>query len=98
MDWALICGGHNTGPYMDSHGFSTWLTVQEGRVGFGWMSRPTKQELNNWKSDPHGYTGGQWRYVVLQPGQTIFFGPGTIHYVFRVREGQTFMLSSVVKS
>ncbi|KAI1909480.1 hypothetical protein LOZ65_006529 [Ophidiomyces ophidiicola] len=92
LEWILLCeGGHNTAPHMDSHGFSTWLTVQEGHVGFGWMSRPTKQELDEWISDPQDYTGGRWRYVVLRPGQTIFFTSGTIHYVFRLSKGQTLM-------
>ncbi|KAI1957991.1 hypothetical protein LOZ58_005466 [Ophidiomyces ophidiicola] len=64
LEWILLCeGGHNTAPHMDSHGFSTWLTVQEGHVGFGWMSRPTKQELDEWISDPQDYTG-----------QTLMFG------------------------
>ncbi|OJD24420.1 hypothetical protein ACJ73_04218 [Blastomyces percursus] len=47
--------------------------------------------LDEWISDPQGYTGGRWRYVVLQPGQTIFFTSGTIHYVFRLSKGQTLM-------
>ncbi|KMU77083.1 hypothetical protein CISG_06121 [Coccidioides immitis RMSCC 3703] len=95
LEWALLCeGGHNTAPHMDSHGFSTWLTVQEGQVGFGWMSRPTKDELDAWIGDPQGYLGGQWRYVVLQPGQTIFFTSATIHYVFRISKGQTLMVDT----
>ncbi|OJD20970.1 hypothetical protein ACJ73_07691 [Blastomyces percursus] len=53
------------------------------------MSRPTKQDLDCWISDPHTYTGGPWRYVVLRPGQTIFFTSGTIHYVFRLSGDQT---------
>lgn len=92
-DWALLSeGGHNTAPHMDSHGYSTWITIQEGCVGFGWMSRPNQQEEDAWMSDPHGFTGGDWRYVVLSPGQTVFFPSGTIHFVFRVRAEQTFAL------
>lgn len=92
-DWALLSeGGHNTAPHMDSHGYSTWITVQEGRVGFGWMSRPSQQEEEAWLSKPHGFTGGNWRYVVLSPGQTVYFPSGTIHFVFRVRGEQTFAL------
>jgi hypothetical protein len=35
-DWALLSeGGHNTAPHTDSHGYSTWITVQEGHIGFG---------------------------------------------------------------
>ncbi|KAK3364015.1 hypothetical protein B0T25DRAFT_57010 [Lasiosphaeria hispida] len=93
LDWVLLSeGGHNTAPHMDSHGFATWITAQEGPVGFGWMSSPTEEEQNSWTIDPHCYTGGRWRYIVLQPGQSLFIVPGTIHFVFRVRDGQTLAL------
>jgi hypothetical protein len=46
LEWGLLAeGGHNTGPHRDSHGFSTWLTVQEGCILFGWLSRPSATEL-----------------------------------------------------
>ncbi|KAK0727157.1 hypothetical protein B0T26DRAFT_809657 [Lasiosphaeria miniovina] len=92
LEWALLSeGGHNTAPHMDSHGFATWITVQEGSIGFGWMSFPPEEERNLWTADP-SYTGGRWRYVVLKPGQSVFFVPGTIHFVFRTRERQTLAL------
>ncbi|KAK3942027.1 hypothetical protein QBC46DRAFT_380988 [Diplogelasinospora grovesii] len=56
------------------------------------MSRPSRQEEGEWMSRPHGYTRGEWRYVVLSPGQTVFFPSGTIHFVFRIRGVQTFAL------
>jgi hypothetical protein len=97
LDWVLLSeGGHNTAPHTDSHGFATWITVQEGSVGFGWMSCPTEDERNSWIADPHNYTGGRWRYVILKPGQSFFFMPGTIHFVFRVREHQTMALGGHV--
>lgn len=90
-EWALLSeGGHNTAPHMDSHGYSTWIEVQEGQVGFGWMSHPTSEERDAWMAAPGSYTGGEWRYVILQPGDQIFFPSGTIHFVFRTREIQTF--------
>ncbi|KAK0613158.1 hypothetical protein B0T17DRAFT_593337 [Bombardia bombarda] len=93
LDWVLLSeGGHNTAPHMDSHGFATWITAQEGSIGFGWMSCPTDKERNSWTADPHCYTGGRWRYIILKPGQSVFFMPGTIHFVFRVRECQTLAL------
>ncbi|KAK0727627.1 hypothetical protein B0T26DRAFT_603930, partial [Lasiosphaeria miniovina] len=59
LEWVLLSeGGHNTAPHMDSHGFATWITPQEGSVGFGWMSCPTEEERNSWIADPHYYTGG----------------------------------------
>jgi len=92
-EWVLLAeGGHNTAPHTDSHGYATWITVQEGLFGFGWMSRPTDQERCAWMADPAHYTEGQWRYVVLRPGQTVFFNSGTIHFVFRLQGQQTLAL------
>jgi hypothetical protein len=56
------------------------------------MSSPTQEERDAWISNPHSYTGGEWRYVVLPPGYTVFFTSGTIHFVFRIRERQTLAL------
>ncbi|KAK0634081.1 hypothetical protein B0T14DRAFT_409342, partial [Immersiella caudata] len=39
---------------------------------------------------------GRWRYIILKPGQSVFFMPGTIHFVFRVREHQTLALGGHV--
>ncbi|KAH7021585.1 uncharacterized protein B0I36DRAFT_334812 [Microdochium trichocladiopsis] len=97
LDWVLLSeGGHNTAPHMDSHGFATWITAQEGSIGFGWMSCPTEEERNSWTADPHQHTGGRWRYIILKPGQSVFFMPGTIHFVFRVRQHQTLALGGHV--
>jgi len=96
-EWCLVSeGGHNTAPHMDSHGFATWLTVQKGEVGFGWMSHPTDKEVRDWAANPSEYTDCQWRYVVLRRGETVFFNSGTIHFVFRVRGCQTLMLGGHV--
>lgn len=93
MDWVLMSqGGHNTAPHTDSHGLSTWITVQEGLFGFGWLSKPTKEEQDAWIANPQEFTGGRWRFTVLSPGKTVFFPSGTIHFVFRLRQGQTLAL------
>ncbi|KAK3360788.1 hypothetical protein B0T24DRAFT_540016 [Lasiosphaeria ovina] len=90
LEWVLLSeAGHNTAPHTDSHGLSTWITAQEECVGFGWMSHPTQQEEEKWMADPQHYTGGRWRYVILKPGQTVFFISGTIHFVFRLRSKHT---------
>ncbi|KAK0656528.1 hypothetical protein B0T16DRAFT_425083 [Cercophora newfieldiana] len=97
LDWVLLSeGGHNTAPHMDSHGFATWITAQEGSIGFGWMACPTEEERNSWMADPRQYTGGCWRYIILKPGQSVFFMSGTIHFVFRVRQHQTLALGGHV--
>jgi len=93
MDWVLMSeGGHHTAPHTDSHGLSTWITVQEGLFGFGWLSKPTKEEKDAWITNPHGFSGGRWRFTVLTPGKTVFFPSGTVHFVFRLRHGQTLAL------
>ncbi|KAH8903830.1 hypothetical protein BR93DRAFT_901405 [Coniochaeta sp. PMI_546] len=93
MDWVLLSeGGHHTAPHMDSHGLSTWITIQEGEFGFGWLSKPTKEERDAWVANPQEFTGGRWRFTVLTPGKTVFFNSGTIHFVFRLRHGQTLAL------
>ncbi|KAF3769237.1 hypothetical protein M406DRAFT_75728 [Cryphonectria parasitica EP155] len=90
LEWVLVSeGGHNTSPHMDSHGWSTWITIQEGEFGFGWLSRPTEEEQNAWVANPLSYTGGRWRFVILRPGQTVFFPTGTVHFVFRLHAKQT---------
>lgn len=96
LEWGLLSeGGNNTAPHVDGNGYSTWITVQEGQIGFGWMSRCRGQE-DAWMSDPNNYTGGEWRYIILSPGDTVFFPSGTIHYVFRKRGIQTFALGGHV--
>jgi len=88
--WTLLSqGGHHTAPHMDSHGYPTWITAQEGIIGFMWMSSPTKEEWEAWIANPHCCTDGRWRYVPLRPGETVFFPSGTIHCVFRERDRQT---------
>jgi len=95
--WALLSeGGHHTAPHMDSYGYATWITAQQGQIGFGWMSCPTGEEREAWMAEPHKYTGGRWRYFIIKPGQTVFFPPGTIHFVFRVRNHQTLALGGHV--
>lgn len=93
LEWVLMSeGGHNTAPHMDSHGWSTWITIQEGNFGFGWLARPTDEEQEEWMKDPLNYTGGNWRFVILKPGQTVFFPSGTVHFVFRLHAEQTLAL------
>ncbi|POS70243.1 hypothetical protein DHEL01_v211362 [Diaporthe helianthi] len=93
LEWVLMSeGGHNTAPHIDSHGWSTWITIQEGNFGFGWLARPTDEEQEDWMNAPLSYTGGNWRFVILKPGQTVFFPSGTVHFVFRLHAEQTLAL------
>nr|POE56555.1 hypothetical protein CFP56_33527 [Quercus suber] len=86
--WVLVAeAGAVTGPHQDSHGFNTYITVQQGFVGFGWLSNPSLEERAAWVADTDHFTGGRWRYVILKPGQTIAFPSGTVHFVFRSPDG-----------
>lgn len=83
--WTLLAqGGALTTPHQDSHGYSTYITMNQGTIGFGWLSNPTVDERAGWRAAPDTFVGGRWRYVVLRPGQTIFFPSGTVHLVFRL--------------
>jgi hypothetical protein len=83
--WILLAEpGAHTAPHQDSNGYGTFITVSEGEVGFGWLSRPTDQDLEDWSKDLSRFRGGSWRYVVLRPRQTVYFEPGTVHWVFRM--------------
>ncbi|OCL15342.1 hypothetical protein AOQ84DRAFT_35962 [Glonium stellatum] len=89
-DWVLVAqGGAQTLTHEDGLGKATWLTVQEGQLGLGWISHPTEEERRDWGASPNTFQGGRLRYVVLHPGQTIYFEAGTIHFVFRAVEYQT---------
>jgi hypothetical protein len=93
--WGLLAqGGALTLAHQDSKGLATWLTVQEGQLGFGWLCRPSREEKDAWMDDPMAYSGSKMRYTVLTPGVTVFLPPGLIHFVFRLagRGRQTFAL------
>jgi hypothetical protein len=82
--WVLLAEpGANTGPHQDSHGLETFITVNEGEIGFGWLDRPTEEDLHIWARDPQGFRGGKWCHTVLRPGQTVWFPSGLVHFVFR---------------
>ena len=82
--WALIArAGALTEPHQDSGGLGTYITINQGVVGFGWLSRPTSEEKQDWLANPGSFVGGQWRRIVLRAGDTIYFPGGTVHFVFR---------------
>ena len=83
--WALLAqAGALTEPHQDSHGYNTYITVNHGVIGFGWLANPNAEGRAQWCDNPHAFTGGQWRYVVLRPGHTVYFPSGTVHFVFRL--------------
>lgn len=84
--WALLAqAGALTEPHQDSHGYNTYITVNQGIIGFGWLSNPTAEERRAWCQNPMTFVRGEWRYKVLRPGQTVYFPSGTVHFVFRLK-------------
>jgi hypothetical protein len=83
--WALLAqAGALTEPHQDSHGYSTYITVNQGVIGFGFLANPTAEERMQWRTSPHTFNSDKWRYVVLRQGHTVFFPSGTVHFVFRL--------------
>ncbi|KAI6872837.1 hypothetical protein KC338_g1920 [Hortaea werneckii] len=84
--WALIAqAGALTEPHQDSHGYSTFITINQGIFGYGWLSNPTGEQRAAWAASPDHYIdNGRWRYAILRPGQTVYFPTATIHFVFRL--------------
>ncbi|RMZ09022.1 hypothetical protein D0862_03776 [Hortaea werneckii] len=83
--WALIAqAGALTEPHQDSHGYSTFITINQGIFGYGWLSDPTAEERAAWAASSDHYVDGRWRYAILRPGQTVYFPTATIHFVFRL--------------
>ncbi|KAF4984961.1 hypothetical protein FDECE_16940 [Fusarium decemcellulare] len=95
--FALIAdGGMNTYPHSDSHGYSTFLTVQEGELIFGWLSGPDDDTWDQWAQNPRYCKYGEWRYVVMKPGDSVYLPSGMPHYVVRKKGSQTFILGGHV--
>ncbi|KAK5166284.1 uncharacterized protein LTR77_008545 [Saxophila tyrrhenica] len=83
--WALLAqAGSLTEPHQDSHGYSTYITVNQGIMGFGWLANPSEAQRKDWRTNPYAFKDGDWRYKILRPGQTVYFPNGTVHFVFRL--------------
>lgn len=87
--WALVSRGGLTQPHTDSHGLWTYLSVEQGQMGFIWWSKPDEKDLEWWAENVAYNTGrGKWCYVVVKPGDMVFFPPLTVHAVFRLQQGE----------
>ncbi|KAM0301552.1 hypothetical protein HYE67_006625 [Fusarium culmorum] len=77
-------GGNHTPMHVDSHGLATFITVQQGEIGFGWIAHETPQDrLDIHKEQIPDSLKRKARYLVLRPGQTVYMPSGTIHFIFR---------------
>nr|POE75150.1 hypothetical protein CFP56_63385 [Quercus suber]POE94771.1 hypothetical protein CFP56_17008 [Quercus suber] len=84
LSWFLLAeAGALTTTHQDALGLGTWISCHQGEIGFAWLSRPSEKETRCWQMDPDRFHGGNWRFKVLRPGETVYFDPGLIHFVFR---------------
>ncbi|KAF2227661.1 hypothetical protein BDZ85DRAFT_6016 [Elsinoe ampelina] len=87
--WTLVGHGALTSPHTDSHGLSTFLTINVSQVLFFYLPHPSASQIEHWIQHPNDELlgAGDWRYVLLKRGTTIYFPAGTIHAVARLRAG-----------
>lgn len=87
--------GSLTLPHWDDFGYATWLTCREGHIGFAWLSHPCETLLTEWReNEDTQHKKGRWLFKVLRQGDTVYIGPGTVHYVFRRPEGKATMAAA----
>ncbi|CAG7565204.1 unnamed protein product [Fusarium equiseti] len=91
LDFMLLSeGGNHTLMHVDPFGLATFITVQQGEVGFGWIVNATMQDyLDIHKTVVPNSLKEKARYMILRPGQTVFMPSGTIHFVFRKNDTST---------
>lgn len=80
-------GGAITTTHQDGCGFGTWITCQQGEIGFAWLCRPNAKMLHKWTSDPDSNQDlpgdERWCLKVLRQYDTVYFPPGLVHFVVR---------------
>lgn len=86
--WVCFSNGGLTRLHSDSHGMSTFLTINSGRLGFVWWSRPTTEDLRQWAARPL-VAPPQARMCckILETGWRVFMPPGLVHAVYRLQDG-----------
>ncbi|KAH0566201.1 hypothetical protein GP486_000399 [Trichoglossum hirsutum] len=80
--WRLLGeGGSGTMAHWDHCGFFTWIRVEEGRKL--WLICVLNDEdLEGFIRDGMYFTGGEWYYILLNPGDTLIMPPGWVHAVY----------------
>lgn len=91
----LATPGALTLPHYDTFGYATWISCQQGRIGLAWLSNPSENDLEAWRRNDDGYhSNGKWLFNVLRSCDTVYLPPGTVHFVFRLPEGNPTMAAS----
>ncbi|KAI9765522.1 MAG: hypothetical protein M1840_007348 [Geoglossum simile] len=80
--WVLLAQrGSGTMTHQDHDGFWTWVMVEEGEKL--WMiCQLSEDDWKRFADEGSEFTGGQWFYIWLKPGDVLIMPPGTVHAVF----------------
>ncbi|KAF2105708.1 hypothetical protein BDV96DRAFT_655370 [Lophiotrema nucula] len=90
--WTLLCfGPAQTLEHEDPLAPDTYLALQKGELGIGWVSRAGEEEVAAFSENPQESDAlfPKIRYLRLEAGQTVYFPAGTIHFVFRAKDART---------
>jgi Cupin superfamily protein len=80
--WRLLAqGGSGSLAHCDHCGFWTWVKVDEGKR-LWLLCQLSEEDWAEFAERGLSFTGGQWSYVWLEPGDVLIMPPGTVHAVF----------------
>ncbi|KAI9774486.1 MAG: hypothetical protein M1839_001719 [Geoglossum umbratile] len=81
--WRLLGQrGSGTMTHQDHCGFWTWVKVEEGKKLWMICQLDNDNDRARFAAQGTHFTGGQWFYIWLEPGQVLVIPPGTIYAVF----------------
>jgi hypothetical protein len=80
--WRLLAqGGSGSLTHCDHGGFWTWVKIDEGKK-LWLLCRLSEEDWAEFAERGLAFTGGQWSYVWLEPGDVLIMPPGAVHAVF----------------
>ncbi|KAH0565117.1 hypothetical protein GP486_001485 [Trichoglossum hirsutum] len=80
--WRFLAqGGSGSMTHCDNCGFWTWIKVDEGKT-LWLLCQLSEDDWGDFASQGIGFTGGQWSYVWLEPGDVLVMPPSTVHAAF----------------